>query len=151
MKAITDMTLDELLSRQDYKKLTEALKERVEDLANRILKKMIELHIEGHICAKNGAKIQVQYKEIDYTGIIYTYLGIYSKDTPVWYDLYEEPDYLYHSLNDLYLENEPNHKNYRIFGATVKDALLFLNSARDIIMQIAEIETQKAEEIEAAL
>jgi hypothetical protein len=126
------ITLEKVIKRNDYKRLGENLKERVEELARIICDKAVELDIEKlldyEIC-KYSSNLADEYK-----------LVVYGEDEH------------YHSLHDI--NNEYYlHGDYtcRVIGASNAEALTFLNEARNLLTELDRIETQNAEAIQQAL
>lgn len=146
-------SLEDLLSRNDYKRLTVTLKERVEDVAKRIRTKMEELDIpndddfyKGEIGVDN---VVVSIKRVhSNSGYSYDFLAIKRIEEDPYFDV----SYSWHSLEDI------NHDYYycndfnaRVHGATNKEALAFVNVAGRIIEGLAEIEEEKVAAVEEAL
>lgn len=129
-------SLDAILNRKDYKRLTEQLKERVSEIAKLIREKMEELdlqtlelnHIELAICSEG------------YDWRTYYYLAIS-------YDKYTNA-----SLEDLgqtiHLEKDCP---CEINGANNNLGLIFLNHAKDFIEKLGEIEDHKVAAVSKAL
>lgn len=146
------MTLDlnQILARDDYKRLTESLKEKVEEVAKRIRQKMDELDIiddddfdKGEIGVDNIIVRVVKVKSN--SGFACEFLGIkrYEDEynNTYWASL-EDIEHTFYFCNDY---------NAKVYGATNKEALAFLNVAAKLIEGLGEIEDKKANEIQKAL
>lgn len=128
-------SLDAILNRQDYKRLTEQLKERVSEIAKLIHKKMDELDVD----TVYGEPFKVMVYSGNSNVGEYSYLAYYKNET---YESLEEPGCHYYYGGDYMCY---------IKGVSNKRALQFLNSAKKIIEQLSEIEDQKAAEVSKAL
>ena len=124
-------TIDEIVNRNDYKSLNEALNERVKEIAEIIRKKMYCLQIE----------------ELDYYRICEVKSGSGSSD-----------DYL--AIGDGYavrsLESDGeyyfcNDFNCKVIAASYEEKLGFLNYSRNLFNLLDSIETKKCDEIKKAL
>lgn len=143
-------TLDEILRRNDYARLTVALKSRVEEIAKRIREKMDYLDIADDDNFDNG--------EIGIDGVVvrvvsmkrrtfgeYEYLAIkregecYGEEK--WYSL-EDVGKEYYYAGDF---------TAKVVGATNKEALAFLNVAKKLIDGLGDIEDERVKSIETAL
>lgn len=146
------MTLDlnQILERDDYKRMTVALKEKVEEVAKRIRQKMDELDIindddfdNGEIGVENIVVRSVEVKSN--SGFTYEFLGIkrYEEEYnhTYWASL-EDIEHTFYFCSDL---------NAKVYGATNKETLAFLNVAAKLIEGLGEIEKKKADEIQKAL
>lgn len=135
------MSLDAILARDDYKRMTSLLKDRVNDIAERIREKMNQLDVDE--ITKGGVTVALYCKSSNVGD--YHYLAIETYD--------EDCDYpLYSSLNDMgrcYCYGGDFYA--KIVGASNKDGLSFLNAAREIIEYLGRIESEKADEIKKAL
>lgn len=143
-------TLDAILRRNDYARLTVALKSRVEEIAKRIREKMDYLDIADDDNFDNG--------EIGIDGVVvrvvsmkrrtfgeYEYLAIkregecYGEEK--WYSL-EDVGKEYYYAGDF---------TAKVVGVTNKEALAFLNVAKKLIKGLGDIEDERVKSIEAAL
>ena len=146
------MTIDlnKILARDDYKRMTENLKQITEEVAKRIRVKMFELDIKnnpdfdkGEIGTDDVAVRVITVKSN--SGFDRSFLGIKRYE--------EEHDHIYYaSLEDI------NHAYYfcgdftaKIYGATNKEALSFLNASAKLIEGLGEIEQRQTEEIQEIL
>lgn len=135
-------TIDEILNRNDYSRLTEQMRQRVEEIAERIHYKLDDLDIANDSDYHNG--------EICYSDVIvrvaryicnddfYTTLTIKSGD--VW-----------HTLERVGRKVGFDDGNYIRGRATNNECLTFLNVARKLIEGLGYIEEKKAEAIQKAL
>ena len=139
-------TIDEILKRDDYARLTKALKDRTEEIAVKVRRKMNdldldEIYIEGltlivkEYSADHGQyhfdNLSIkQYCAVDYDGGYDEYLSL------------EDINESYYAYDDYYCKVE---------GASNKEALKFLNSAKKIFEYLDEIETQQVNEVNKAL
>lgn len=143
-------SLDAILARNDYKRLTVALKERVEGIARLIREKMEELDIphdedfyEGEICA-NGVTVRIDSVRSNGLGS-YEFLAI--KREGEYYG-----EYFWYSLEDINREYYyARDFNARVRGANSKEALAFLNAAQRLIEGLGEIEDEQVATVEHAL
>lgn len=144
------LNLNQILARDDYKRLTESLKEKVEEVAKRIRQKMDELDIiddddfdKGEIGVDNIIVRVVKVKSNN--GFACEFLGIkrYEDEynNTYWASL-EDIEHTFYFCNDY---------NAKVYGATNKEALAFLNVAAKLIEGLGEIEDKKANEIQKAL
>lgn len=143
-------TLDAILRRNDYARLTATLKARVEEIAKRIREKMDYLDISDDDNFDNG--------EIGIDGVVvrvvsmkrrtfgeYEYLAIkregecYGEEK--WYSL-EDVGKEYYYAGDF---------TAKVVGATNKEALAFLNVAKKLIKGLGYIEDERVKSVEAAL
>lgn len=136
-------TLDEIINRQDYVRVNEALKARAKELTRIFAKKFYELtgwawmktseypdflvNVNGHMyCAKVWRTVGGRIDEVDFVRF------------------YDETYY-----------DEANHrseyKSHYFSGATHQEFVDFLNDAKDILKQLAEVEDKLVAESEDAL
>ena len=145
-KTITNKSIDEILKRDDYARLTKTLKDRTEEIAVKVRRKMNDLDLDEMII--NGFKIVVKKYSADYGQYHSDKLSI-ERYCPVDYD---GGYYEYLSLEDInesyYLAGDYKCK---IEGASNKQALKFLNSAKKIFEYLDEIETQQVNDVTKAL
>lgn len=146
------MTLDlnQILARDDYKRLTAILKLKVEEVAKRIRQKMDELDIiddddfdKGEIGINNIVVRSMSVKAN--CGFSYEFLGIkrYEDDNSrIYWASLENIEHTFYFCNDF---------GAKVYGATNKEALAFLNVAAKLIAGLGEIEEKKADEIQKAL
>ena len=143
-------TLDAILRRNDYARLTATLKARVEEIAKRIREKMDYLDISDDDNFDNG--------EIGIDGVVvrvvsmkrrtfgeYEYLAIKREGEChgeyKWYSL-EDVGKEYYYAGDF---------TAKVVGATNKEALAFLNVAKKLIKGLGYIEDERVKSVEAAL
>ena len=145
-KTITNKSIDEILNRDDYARLTKALKNRTEEIAVKVRRKMNDLDLDEMII--NGFKIVVKKYSADYGQYHSDKLSI-ERDCPVDYD---GGYYEYLSLEDInesyYLAGDYKCK---IEGASNKQALKFLNSAKKIIEYLDDTESEQVNDVNKAL
>lgn len=136
-----EKNLNEILKRDDYKKLTKQLKERVEKIACSIAVKMFDLDIEREIIKIDD--VQVTCNRVRSSGGAYDFLAIGREDGygTNWYSL-EDVNHSYYYCGDY---------DARVCGCTNKEALCFLNVASKIIERLDEIERAQIKEIQKAL
>ena len=140
-------SLDAILARTDYKRLTEKLKNRVEEIAAKIRMKIVELDIEDDtdydgVIGCRGINVAVCKKSSN--GFTYSFLAIRSYDDCgcyKWHSL-EDIAHSYYYCGDF---------NKRIEGANNNEALQFLNVARELIEGLGKIEQAKVDAIKKAL
>lgn len=129
-------TLDEILKREDYKRLTSEMAERVYDIAIKIRRKMHSLDIKE--LTVDGLKIRDCKRRSNVDS--YVFLAVVDNED------YE--DSLYDINDSGYLHND---YSCYINGATNKEALAFLNRARKIIEYLGEKEEEKVKVIQQAM
>ena len=129
-------TLDEILKREDYKRLTSEMTERVYDIAIKIRRKMHSLDIKE--LTVDGLKIRDCKRRSNVDN--YVFLAVVDNED------YE--DSLYDINDSGYLHND---YSCWINGATNKEALAFLNRARKIIEYLGEKEEEKVKAIQQAM
>ena len=139
-------TIDEIINRDDYARLTKTMKDRTEEIAVKVRRKMNdldldEIYIEGltlivkEYSADHGQyhfdNLSIkQYCAVDYDGGYDEYLSL------------EDINESYYAYDDF---------KCKIEGATAKQALKFLNSAKKIFENLDEIETQQVNDVNKAL
>ena len=143
-------TLDEILSRNDYSRLTATLRTRVEEIARSIREKMEDLDIANDDNFDSG--------EIGVDGVVvrvvsikrqtfgeYEYLAIkregecYGESS--WYSL-EDIGKEYYYAGDF---------TAKVVGASNKEALAFLNVAKKLIEKLGNIEDERVNNLQIAL
>lgn len=129
-------TLDEILKREDYKRLTSEMAERVYDIAIKIRRKMHSLDIKE--LTVDGLKIRDCKRRSNVDS--YVFLAVVDNED------YE--DSLYDINDSGYLHND---YSCYINGATNKEALAFLNRARKIVEYLGEKEEEKVKVIQQAM
>lgn len=145
-KTMTNKSIDEILNRDDYARLTKALKDRTEEIAVKVRRKMQDLDLDEMII--NGFKIVVkkysanqgqyhfdnlaikQYCTVDYDGGYYEYLSL------------EDINESYYAYDDF---------KCRITGASNKQALKFLNAAKKIFEYLDDTESEQVNDVTKAL
>lgn len=139
-----EKNLNEILKRDDYKKLTKQLKERVEKIACSIAVKMLDLDIESEIIKIDDVQVTCNRVRSN-DGSVYDFLAIGREDGygygTNWYSL-EDVNHSYYYCGDY---------DARVCGCTNKEALCFLNVASKIIERLDEIERAQVKEIQKAL
>lgn len=143
---MTNKSIDEIINRDDYTRLTKTLKDRTEEIAVKVKRKMKDLDLDEMII--NGFKIVVKKYSADYGQYHSDKLSI-ERYCPVDYD---GGYYEYLSLEDInesyYLAGD---YNCRIIGASNKDALKFLNSAKKIFEYLDDTESEQVNDVTKAL
>ena len=139
-------TIDEILKRDDYARLTKTLKDRTEEIAVKVRRKMNaldldEIYIEGmtlivkEYSADHGQyhfdNLSIkQYCAVDYDGGYDEYLSL------------EDINESYYAYDDF---------NCKIEGASTKQALKFLNSAKNIFEYLDDTESEQVNDVTKAL
>lgn len=144
------INLNEILARDDYKRMTENLKSITEEVARAIHKKMDELEIEDNTDFDNGeiGVDDVVVKVIivnSNSGFNRSFLGIkrYEEgNNHAYYASLEDINDTYYFCGDF---------NAKIYGATKKEALAFLNASKKLILGLGELEQHQVEEIQKVL
>lgn len=139
-------SLDAILARDDYKRMTAALKEKVEKVAHRIYNKMEELDIDDAIRVDG---ITIKRCSVRANVGTYEYLAILDNDGDRFMpEEYQEKRSLQDIGKEYYYGGDFTAK---VIGATNKDALAFLNAAKDFIVALGEVEQKKVDDIDEAL
>ena len=144
------LDLNQILARDDYKRMTAALKEKVEEVARRIRQKMDELDIIDDEDFDNGEigvdNIVVRSMRVhSNNGFTYEFLGIKRYEDEYNYAYWaslEDIEHTFYFCSDL---------NAKVNGATNKEALAFLNVASKLIIGLGEVEEKKAKDIQTIL
>ena len=144
------INLNEILARDDYKRMTENLKSITEEVARAIHKKMDELEIEDNTDFDNGEigvdDVVVKVITVNSnSGFNRSFLGIkrYEEgDNHAYYASLEDISDTYYFCGDF---------NAKIYGATKKEALAFLNASKKLILGLGELEQHQVEEIQKVL
>lgn len=150
-------TIDEILNRNDYQRMTVQLKERVQEIAFRMRLKLVELDLEDEevgVAVKGMNGCNADYVAVRYASVCsnscgsYDYLGI---------DVSDNEDKRYgctclHSLEDInkdyyYAQDFTAH----VRGASNKEALRFLNAAPQLFKLLDEIEEKQVQVVKDAL
>ena len=143
---MTNKSIDEIINRDDYTRLTKTLKDRTEEIAVKVRRKMNDLDLDEMII--NGFKIVVKKYSADYGQYHSDKLSI-ERYCAVDYD---GGYYEYLSLEDInesyYLAGD---YNCRITGASNKEALKFLNSAKNIFEYLDDTESEQVNDVTKAL
>lgn len=144
------INLNEILARDDYKRMTENLKSITEEVARAIHKKMDELEIEDNTDFDNGEigvdDVVVRVITVNSnSGFNRSFLGIkrYEEgNNHAYYASLEDINDTYYFCGDF---------NAKIYGATKKEALAFLNASKKLILGLGELEQHQVEEIQKVL
>lgn len=142
-------TLDEILNRNDYVRLSESLKEQTKEIAKRIRRKMEDLDLINDDSFFNGEigadGVTVCVKSRKSNAGSYEYLAIKRKGEyygeAEWYSL-EDVGKDYYFAGDF---------NAEIVGASNKEALAFLNVAKKLIEGLGEVEDKLVNNVQTAL
>ena len=144
------INLNEILARDDYKRMTENMKSITEEVARAIHTKMDELDIEensdfdnGEIGA-DGVVVRVITVNTN-SGFNRSFLGIKRYEEGyhhAYYASLEDINSTYYFCGDF---------NARIYGATNKEALAFLNASKKLILGLGELEQHQVDEIQKVL
>lgn len=141
-----NFSLDEILARKDYIRMTELLKDKVEYIAHRICDKMFELDIEESLSV-DGVTIIPTSVCSNVGG--YLFLAILDNDGD---PSMPEQNSRRHSLEDIGLGYYyGGDLTAWVQGASNKEALSFLHAAKDFILKLGEIEQKQAEDIRQAV
>ena len=142
-------TLDEILNRNDYVRLTATLKTIVEEIAKRIREKMEDLDIANNDDFYRGEigidNVVVRVKSIKSRAGEYEYLSIkregecYGESS--WYSL-EDIGKEYYYAGDF---------SAKVVGASNKEAIAFLNIAKKLIEGLGNIEGESVKNLQIAL
>ena len=141
-----EKTIDEILKRDDYARLTKTLKDRTEEIAVKVRRKMNdldlnEIYIEGlTLIVKEYSADHCQY-HFDNLSIKRHCIDYYNEESDEYVSL-EDVNKSYYAYDDDYCKVE---------GANNKEALKFLNSAKKIFEYLDESETQQVNDVTKAL
>lgn len=146
-KTITNKSIDEIINRDDYARLTkEALKDRTEEIAVKVRRKMQDLDLDE--IKADGFKLAVKKYSADYGQYHSDKLSIERHCVDVYNEEYNE----YVSLEDInesyYLAGD---YKCRITGASNKEALKFLNSAKKIFEYLDDTESEQVNDVTKVL
>ena len=145
-QTMTNKSIDEIINRDDYARLTKALKDRTEEIAVKVRRKMEDLDLDE--IDIEGMTLIVKEYSADYGQYHFNNLSIKQRCI----DDYNEESDEYLSLEDI---NETyyayNDFKCKIEGASAKQALKFLNAAKKIFDNLDEIETQQVNDVNNAL
>lgn len=144
------INVNEILARDDYKRMTENLKSVTEEVAEGIRKKMDELDIINNTEFDNGeigfGNVVVRSDSVrSNSGFSRKFLAIKrvdEKDGFVTWRSLEDIGNSYYFTGDF---------NAKIYGASNKEALAFLNVARQLIIGLGKVEQKQADEIQQAI
>lgn len=144
------INVNEILARDDYKRMTENLKSVTEEVAEGIRKKMDELDIINNTEFDNGeigfGNVVVRSDSVrSNSGFTREFLAIKrvdEKDGFVTWRSLEDIGNSYYFTGDY---------NAKIYGASNKEALAFLNVARQLIIGLGKVEQKQADEIQQAI
>ena len=143
---MTNKSIDEIINRDDYTRLTKALKDRTEEIAVKVKRKMKDLDLDK--IDIDGLILTVKKYSADYGQYHSDKLSI-ERYCPVDYD---GGYYEYLSLEDInesyYLAGD---YKCRITGASNKEALKFLNSAKKIFEYLDDTESEQVNDVTKAL
>ena len=143
---MTNKSIDEIINRDDYTRLTKTLKDRTEEIAVKVRRKMNDLDL--YTIKVDGLTLTVKKYSADYGQYHSDKLSIERHCIDDYKEEYNE----YVSLEDI---NESYYLagDYKcwITGASNKEALKFLNSAKKIFEYLDEIETQQVNDVTKAL
>lgn len=133
-------TIDEIIKRDDYVRLNDALFNRTLKIASKIFAKMGELEINELSVPDCTVRICSRRSNVD----TYEYLGIVTKgceDDVDWCNsLQDSSSYYYTGDFSCWIEK-----------ATYKQRLRFLNNARALFDELDRIETEKCDAITSAI
>lgn len=138
---------NQILARDDYKRMTGSLKEKVEEIAKAIRRKMDELDVdnsypEGGLCAKD-VRVLVAHLGYVETGF-FDCLVLESVDEGTGFQVF-------HSLEDAGDVLQAD-RGFFVRGlATNKERIAFLNAASSLIKKLGAIEQENVENIQNVL
>ena len=141
-----EKTIDEILKRDDYARLTKAMKDRTEEIAVKVRHKMQDLDLDT--IKVDGLTLTVKEYSADYGQYHSDKLSIERHCSDDYNEEYNE----YVSLEDInesyYLAGD---YKCRITGASNKEALKFLNAAKKIIEYLDDTESEQVNDVNKAL
>ena len=142
-------TLDEILNRNDYVRLTATLKTIAEEIAKRIREKMEDLNIANDDNFDNG--------EIGVDGVVVRVVSIKSRAGEYEYLAIKREGECYGESSWYSLEDIGKEYYYagdfsaKVVGASNKEALAFLNVAKKLIEGLGNIEGESVKNLQIAL
>lgn len=146
------MTTDfnQILTRDDYKRMTENLKSVAEEIAAEIRKKMNQLDIASDNDFDNGeigvGDVTVRVMSVSSNcGATRDFLSIKRDGNDYGYEDWRSLE----DIGDTYYYT--GDFNAQVRGASNKEALAFLNVAAKLIKGLGEVEQKKVDEIQSAL
>ena len=141
-----EKTIDEILKRDDYARLTKAMKDRTEEIAVKVRHKMQDLDLDT--IKVDGLTLTVKEYSADYGQYHSDKLSIERHCIDDYNEEYNE----YVSLEDInesyYLAGD---YKCRITGASNKEALKFLNAAKKIVEYLDDTESEQVNDVNKAL
>lgn len=146
-------TVTEIIERTDYKRLTPALEERTEEVAEVIRKKMRQLSLDKIDLDDDNVSLRIKTFKAN-CGSSHTCLMLVRSVEcyTVCTDYHEEKIENLVSLEDIDCEYYYQHDyNCYIIGANHREALNFLNKANNIMQYLDKIETAQTDEVNKAL
>ena len=145
-KTMTNKSIDEIINRDDYTRLTKTLKDRTEEIAVKVRRKMNDLDLDT--IKVDGLTLTVKKYSADYGQYHSDKLSIERHCVDDYKEEYNE----YVSLEDI---NESYYLagDYKcwITGASNKEALKFLNSAKNIFEYLDDTESEQVNDVTKAL
>lgn len=143
---MTNKSIDEIINRDDYTRLTKTLKDRTEEIAVKVRRKMNDLDLDT--IKVDGLTLTVKKYSADYGQYHSDKLSIERHCIDDYKEEYNE----YVSLEDInesyYLAGD---YKCRITGASNKEALKFLNSAKNIFEYLDDTESEQVNDVTKAL
>lgn len=146
-------TLTDIIERNDYKRLTPSLKERTEEVAEIIRKKMRQLSLDKIDLDEDKVSLRIKTFKAN-CGSSYTCLMLVRSVEyyTVVTDDHEEKYENLVSLEDIGCEYYYQRDyNCYIIGANYREALNFLNKANSIMQHLDKIETAQTDEVNKVL
>ena len=139
--------LNQILARNDYKRVTESLKEKVFEVARSIRRKMDELDVSDNFVSGGitVGNVSVVVAHLGYGDSgFYDCLVLKSRDEEYGYPVW-------HCLEDVGNVRQED-RGYMVEGqATNKEKLAFINVSRELIIKLGNIEQKKVEIVQDAL
>ena len=139
-------TIDEILKRDDYARLTKTLKDRTEEIAVKVRRKMNDLDLDT--IKVDGLTLIVKEYSADHGQYHFDNLSIkrhciddYNEESDEYVSL-EDVNKSYYAYDDYYCKVE---------GASNKEALKFLNSAKNIFEYLDDTESEQVNDVTKAL
>ena len=127
-------TIEEILKRDDYKRLSSELSDIVANIAKCVREKMDQIDVKElgyYFIATQKSNSGYTYKYLSVARNNYDYVGASLED-----------DHSYYYCGDF---------NCEVTAASNKDKLKFLNSARSILSELDKIEDDQCKEIEESI
>lgn len=142
-----NIDLNQILARDDYKRLTKSLKEKVFEVAESIRRKMDELDVtddyDDGVLTADGVSVAVAHLGYVDSGR-YDCLVMQSRDEDFGFEVWR-------CLEDVGNVRQDDRGNVVAGEASNKERIAFLNASKKLIIKLGEIEQKNVEIMQNAL